>query len=122
MKSKKVVRVKSKPNKRKLDKQILETWSKIVRLVGKCKHCGSTHRLQAHHIASRTHRATRYAIDNGLCLCSACHFHEKIDPEAFREMILRVVGEKNYYNMVNRSRDPTHYKTQDLETIKYNTA
>jgi len=40
----------------------------------KCRHCGATGRLHAHHIKPwKTHPELRFDLDNGLTLCVPCH-------------------------------------------------
>ena len=66
-------------------------WSLIVRALfhQKCAWCGSTSRLQADHIFSRTMNSTRWVIRNGVCLCYRCHFHRKhYEPMEWALMVL----------------------------------
>lgn len=53
-------------------------WSKAVRgRDGKCMHCGTTHKLHAHHITPwRQNAALRYDVSNGITLCALCHQKE----------------------------------------------
>lgn len=50
-------------------------WSLAVRddWAWRCAVCGSRDELNAHHLIPREHTATRYAMRNGICLCSRCH-------------------------------------------------
>lgn len=42
-----------------------------------CKNCGSSDRLNAHHIKSwKDHPFSRYDIENGITLCRSCHIAE----------------------------------------------
>lgn len=49
--------------------------STLVRKQGLCDRCGSTKNLQAAHIISRTYMATRFDLENLLCLCAGCHLY-----------------------------------------------
>ena len=53
-----------------------ELWSKAVkkRAGYKCEYCGKETTLQSHHMIPRTNYATRYMLENGVCLCYKHHF------------------------------------------------
>lgn len=57
------------------DGYIQSLWRKAVFLAwGKqCALCGSSERVEAHHIKSRRHRVLRHDIRNGIPLCPRCH-------------------------------------------------
>jgi len=64
---------KLKPNQYRKYQNI---WSSLVKLIGehKCKRCGSTEKLVAHHIVQWKHdEKLRYSTDNGEVLCQSCH-------------------------------------------------
>jgi len=66
---------KTKAQQTKADRAAcLRLWSKIVRSVGVCAHCGGTEKLNAHHIIKRR-QSVYLSVDlrNGLCLCAKCH-------------------------------------------------
>lgn len=62
-----------KRRKRPYYKTVDDLFSKVVRRRGNCVRCLSTHRLQCAHIVSRRYRATRWDLDNAVCLCAKCH-------------------------------------------------
>lgn len=67
-----------KSNSRKtLEKKLDATWSKVVRsrANNRCEICNSDNIVQAHHIIPRTHKGTRWDIDNGVSLCLAHHLY-----------------------------------------------
>jgi hypothetical protein len=68
---------KSKPARKVLEKKLDELWSLAVREKegNKCAMCGSKSSLSAHHVFGRRHTATRWEIDNGICLCYPHHIH-----------------------------------------------
>jgi len=82
---------------RKLDKKV----SEIVRGRGYCVKCHKTQYLQCCHIISRSHRATRWLLDNLLCLCPNCHinFAHK-QPLLFSEFCKDYLGAERYSQLL----------------------
>ena len=74
-------------------KDIADTlWSKAVKddWCNRCAVCGTGSELNAHHLISRQHQATRYDLRNGICLCANHHqWNADISPhknaEGFRQ-------------------------------------
>jgi 5-methylcytosine-specific restriction endonuclease McrA len=88
---------KKAPTVRKMKEKLDIAWSKNVRSKGVCERCGSTVRLNAHHIFTRSYAATRWAVSNGVCLCWRCHFYFAHHLyEEFRDWIIKRIGEKEY--------------------------
>ena len=87
---------------KKTKKQILEAecdklWSQcIIARDRTCRGSNSSDRLSAHHIRSRTHRSTRWDLDNGLCLSWKVHFLQKANPERFQDLIINIIGDEKY--------------------------
>lgn len=53
----------------------LQRWGKKVKKVGKCDCCNTTKNLEAHHLWSKAeHPSLAYQKDNGVPLCTDCHF------------------------------------------------
>jgi predicted restriction endonuclease len=50
-------------------------WSNAIKEMAghKCEICGSTDRLEAHHIHRCKHHGVRWDLINGCCLCRSCH-------------------------------------------------
>lgn len=50
-------------------------WSEIIKFRAgrKCEYCGSTKKLNSHHIYSRGIWSVRWDLDNGICLCVRHH-------------------------------------------------
>ena len=70
-------------------------WSKKVRRRGRCEKCGKVGVTHAHHIISRTHRNTRWLIENGVELDYRCHmFFAHKDPVLFTEWITQLRGKR----------------------------
>jgi len=53
----------------------LQEWSrKVIQRDGKCTQCGSTEKLEAHHLIKRVDDWRKaYDISNGITLCHKCH-------------------------------------------------
>jgi len=67
---------KSKEQKRKRHSRVGQDWRAAVsrRDGGVCVLCGSTKKLQAHHLQSwARYPAFRYVLSNGVTLCEVCH-------------------------------------------------
>jgi len=110
---------KHKTTRQKLDSDCLKLWSLCVRTRDKtCRNCNSDYMLQAHHIVQRNYKASRYILDNGLTLCSRCHFAEHVDPERFRSIVIGVIGEKGYLSRQEAYRIPYKHSIEGLEEIR----
>ena len=109
---------------KKTKKQILEAecdklWSQcIIARDRTCRGTNSLDRLSAHHIRSRTHRSTRWDLDNGLCLSWKVHFLQKANPERFQDLIINIIGDEKYQALKRKSLTPVNYTTADLEDIR----
>ena len=69
-------------------------WSLAVRIdwAYRCAICDHRGNLNSHHLIPRQHTATRYDLQNGICLCKRCHqFCPKRSPhqhgEGFRQWL-----------------------------------
>ena len=74
-----------------LQKEADDLWAESVKLRDKsrCLRCLKTTNLNAHHIFSRKHKATRYILENGITLCRHCHkFEAHVDTELFRRWLI----------------------------------
>ena len=68
------MRTKSKTNlKNKCD----DLWKKIIHLKGYCEICGTSYRLNAHHIIGRVNYNLRWDLRNGCLLCVNHHKYGK---------------------------------------------
>lgn len=100
----------------KLDKM----WREIIHQQGKCAVCGKTGRLEAHHIFTRSKRSTRWLVENGILLCSACHkFSPTLSahkaPYAFFKWIEQRNGKKWLEDLAKKSNEVSK---QTFENIK----
>ena len=109
----------AKTPRQKLDQECLDLFSKVVRARdGACRNCNSTNRLQAHHIIQRTYKLSRYNPSNGIAFCSSCHFHEKVNHEKFRDMVISVIGEKQYLDLKKKYMVQHKWTLDELKTIR----
>lgn len=107
------------PKKKKLENECDKLWSQcIIARDGTCRGTNSIDRLSAHHIRSRTHRSTRWDLDNGLCLSWKVHFLQKANPERFQDLIINIIGDEKYQALKRKSLQVVDYSIADLEQIK----
>ena len=52
-----------------------------------CRHCGSTYLVQCAHIISRRYNATRWSLDNAVCLCAKHHMKWTHDPLGWEDWV-----------------------------------
>ena len=88
-----------------------ELWSKLVKIRAgfRCEYCWKTKWLNSHHIFTRNNYATRFDLDNGICLCSWCHTMSKIfsahkTPLEFAERIISVRWQERYDNLKRKTK------------------
>ena len=111
-------------NKQKLKAECDALWSKIVRTkadrrcqgitltLAPCQRAGT----DAHHILSRKYTATRWIIENGLCLCRQHHNHD--DLPCLEETELMNIGKEAYERLWNIARDGKNWKEWELAELK----
>jgi len=119
----KMRRAKKKKTRRKeLELELDRVWHEKVleRDKKKCRICGKTDRLQSHHIFSRTHRATRWDLDNGITLCAGHHYWAHREPEKFRQFVIGLMGEEKYQRIFEKSQHSVKFSIQDLEDLLNN--
>ncbi len=67
-------------------------WSECVKINYNyaCQYCGKTEWLNSHHLFTRSRKATRFDIDNGICLCVLHHTlsHEFSAHQTWNEFFL----------------------------------
>ena len=99
-------------------KTLDKLWSEAVRTRdAKCLRCGKVSGLQGAHIFSRTSRATRWDLENGVSLDYACHLHwAHKNPVLFTRWLENLMG-KAWLNKL-QSKNNQVVKNQNYETIK----
>lgn len=96
---------------RKIEKNLMDEWSKKVKeLAGyKCEYCGKTIHLNSHHIFSRRNKATRYDVNNGICLDAGRHtlssvFSAHLTPVEFVEWVKEYRGIEWYEELRRKAK------------------
>lgn len=113
--------MKRKPttDRKKLEAQLDKLFSQaVIARDGKCKVSGSEERLTVHHIRSRSHKITRWNLENGICLSWSVHFLQKANPELFMDKIIECIGQKEYDRLKKLSSMTYKWSLSELERIK----
>ena len=96
-------------------------FSKLVRQVGHCEHCGAEDgvQLQCAHWISRRYAWTRTDMDNAFCLCARSHRYFTDHPTEFGRWALSVRGEDTYWRLMEQAnrRDKFDW-IKELERLK----
>lgn len=78
-----------------------------------CRRCGTFHEpptsaLHCSHFWGRGNRGTRWEPDNCIALCYGCHqYFESNKHGPYRDMMLKILGEKRYKTLEIQARTPT---------------
>jgi hypothetical protein len=112
--------LKRKPtDRKKLENQLDKLFSQaVIARDRKCKVSGSDDRLTVHHIRSRSHKITRWNLENGICLSWKVHFLQKANPELFMDKIIECIGQKEYDRLKKLSVMTYKWSLEELERIK----
>ena len=103
-----------KPTKKRVNKINIDLWGQIIRLRDKkCRYCGTTETLNAHHIFTRSRLNTRYDPENGILLCAAHHtlssvFSAHKTPRAFFLWLEGKMGKEKLDALEKRSQMDGH--------------
>lgn len=104
-----------------LNKQLDKRWSEAVRLQGYCSYCGKRRPevvLHAHHIFSRRHFATRWDIDNGVCLCTGCHLYiAHKDIQEFADWVRGRYGDEYIDRLRQKARSMALFSKEDKRAM-----
>ncbi len=108
----KVSRWKVKTDKQKLIKIADDLWSEAVKVNYwyKCAYSWESENLNSHHIESRSHFATRWDLDNWICLTSRHHtfsqeFSAHKTPAKFMDWLIDTKWEKYVNWLYSKSRE-----------------
>lgn len=104
---------------KRLEKTLDLSWSKVVReRDGRCRLCGGNSTLAAHHAFGRTHKSTRWDLENGVALCWPCHkFRAHGDPAGFAVWFEGQVGKDQYARLSEAHNIPALHTEDDLRGI-----
>jgi 5-methylcytosine-specific restriction endonuclease McrA len=103
--------------KDKIDTKLDDKWADRVREIGRCERCGSKNNLSAHHIIGKTSRATRWDLENGICLCFSCHRIAHDFPDKFIRWLKTI---RDYDSLVVKGAGISKMSMQDREKILKN--
>lgn len=96
-----------KPSAKTLRNKADRLWSLTVRSRGRCERCGKPAgevTLQGAHIVPRRYLKTRWDLDNGLALCSACHVYFTHYPLEFEEFVTGYIGAETFAALKEKAR------------------
>ena len=108
------------PRKR-LIKELDKLWTEIVKLRAgnKCQYCGRNNiRLNAHHIHSRSRYATRWDLDNGVCLCFTHHRLMHDDPEEAMKFYKTLFTQEQWEQLKTKAHQLAKFSLADLEQMR----
>lgn len=116
-----------KKSKKTLENKLDKLWAEAVKLRAgyKCEYCGNTSNLNAHHIFTRSRKATRFELNNGICLCVLHHtFSSKFSahkcPIEFTHFLEKKHGREWLNTLQKMSNEVYKPSIEELEeTIKY---
>ena len=104
-------RVKKQSSKGYIEAKQDKVWSKFVKDNAgyKCEYCGKEENLNSHHIFSKSNKAVRHDIDNGICLCVKHHvfglkFSAHKAPAEFMEWVKEYRGLEWYERLRAKAR------------------
>lgn len=80
-----------------------------------CRSCGEHYRAQCAHIVSRRYDATRWSLDNAVCLCARCHMKFTHDPIGWEAWIDERFGRRRLRGLKVRARQGV--AKVDLEAV-----
>lgn len=86
--------------KKGIEGKLDQAWSKLVKLRAgmECEYCGTkVKQLHSHHLFTRSRKATRWDVKNGICLCASHHvlgnFSAHKSPLEFSQWLYKYKGE-----------------------------
>lgn len=105
-----------------LTKKADKLWSEAVKIEYNygCQYCWKKEYLNSHHLYTRSRRATRWDIDNWICLCSWCHtlssnFSAHQTPLEFFEWLEWIRGRDWIDRLSKKSRQTIKYTPEMLK-------
>lgn len=122
---KKTKRMRKKTSKSYLIKKLDELWSEAVKKKAnyKCEYSKKETHLNSHHVFSRSNKAVRWDLDNGVCLNAGHHtlsskFSAHKTPVEFIEWLKDERGEDWYKRLRKKARQVKKHTTDDLQQIR----
>ena len=112
-----------KPSKTNLKKKLDDECRRITRSKGYCewnitKKCNSLYEnLQWHHVFPRDYMATRWDLDNSICLCKGCHLYWHLNPLEAEDWIKSYIGEVKYLSLRAKANSIKQWKIYEMEDL-----
>ena len=113
-----------KPKKQKdLTPRVDKLWSELVKIKAgyKCEYCGISTTLNSHHIFPIGNKATRWDLENGMCLCVSHHkfgkFSAHLSGMEFAEWVIEKRGIDWYTALRDRSREIVKHSRESKMAI-----
>jgi len=111
-----------KRNKKTLEKKLDNKWAEAIKVRAgfRCEYCGKRENLNSHHIFTRSRKATRWELNNGICLCVGCHtFSSKFSahktPIEFTHWLEKTKGVKWLEELQQMSNEVYRPSVEELE-------
>jgi hypothetical protein len=85
-----------------------EKWHKSVLYLSnyRCAICGSSQKLQAHHIEKwSTNIRLRYVVSNGIALCETCHSNVTGREEHFAPEFKKIIAMRKFAQKPNKGKN-----------------
>jgi len=115
--------MKKNPRRKRLIKECDKPIAEITKILAKftCQRCDGVKPvewLDAHHIRHRQKLATRWYQPNLVCLCDMCHRLVHDDGTEHKALIEKIYTDKEYHDLIEKSRFKGRITDEDLEEIK----
>ncbi len=101
-----------------------DAWSiKVKEKAGfKCEYCGLEAPLNSHHIYSRSNKAVRWDVDNGICLCVGHHtfnsrFSAHKTPIEFIEWLIKYKGQEYMDKLIKKANTHRNWLKHEKEEL-----
>ena len=107
--------------RKKWIKKCLDTWKLIIKKPQRCEYCKARNKqFHPHHIRYSWRLATRFDLENGICLCAYCHrmvHQDSIFDYEFMDWLIKLRGKEWYDDLCQRSEVTVKWHERELEDI-----
>jgi len=83
-----------------------------------CVLCGTTERLTAGHLITRTAKSVRFSLDNVFTQCASCNFLHEHRPERFTDWYIKKFGVEAYGGLVEHSKQIRKWTVDELKELE----
>jgi hypothetical protein len=110
-------------NSPKLRRKLISECDNLVSLIvrkrdKRCVCCGSSEKLTAGHLITRSAHIVRFDLTNNNCQCSSCNFLHEYRPERYIAWWVNHYGLESYLNLVQLSKQTKHWTVAELLELK----